>query len=69
MDRVRHGTDNRGERHGHHRLDAASVIEIRKLLFIGFRQKELAQIYGVFKTTIENIAHRRTWAWLRELTV
>lgn len=64
MDRVIHGTSNRGEKHAMSRLTEDQVLDIRRLLSNGMRQKDVAELYGVGKTTIHWIKHRKTWEWL-----
>lgn len=62
-DKLQHGTHNRGSRNYCARLREEDVLRIREL--IGTRmQKDVAQIYGVSKTTICQIATGRTWGWL-----
>ena len=59
QDRVRDGTDNRGEKHGKAKLTAHQILQIRA------RATEsritLTQEFGVSQTTISNIIARRTW--------
>ena len=49
---------------GRAKLDTAKVLEIRKLLSEGFRQAQVADLYGVKEPCIQRIATRRTWSWL-----
>lgn len=58
-----HGTpDNRGERHGMAKLNVEAVLEIRRLASDGFTESEIAQRYGVTRSTIGRIARREHWA-------
>lgn len=63
MDRIDHGTSNRGEQHARHKLTAQEVREIRR---IGRRQSahSMAQRLGVTTSTIYDILRRKSWAWL-----
>lgn len=63
MDRVVHGTSNRGERHGLAKLTKTSVLAIRRLTG-RVAQQTLADKYGVSRVTISNIQTRRSWQWL-----
>lgn len=65
-DRFLHGTDSRGERHACARLTRAQVIEIRALIDDGRSDGELGVRFGVRSASINNIRHRRSWAWLEE---
>lgn len=65
-DRVAAGTDIRGERVAGARLKAADVIEIRRLRRAGATEMELANRYGVHRTSINLIINRKTWAHLPE---
>ena len=61
MDRVRDGTDNRGERHPLSRLTNAQVLEIYKSKG---RHVDLAKLYGVRPMVIGNIRNGKTWSHL-----
>jgi hypothetical protein len=63
MDRVAHGTSNRG---GGKRLTAGDVQAIRRSIET---QKTLAARYGVSRANISTIRARKTWAYLPELAV
>lgn len=66
MDRVLHGTSNRGSKHGMSKLKEEEVLNIKKLLMTDIQQKEIAEIYGVGKTTIHHIKSGATWNWLNK---
>ena len=61
-DRIRDGTDNRGEKHPKSKVTETQVREIRE------RHDEkigdLAKEFGVSYNTIYGIIHKRSWAWL-----
>lgn len=63
-DKLRDGTDQRGERCGTHKLTAKQVLEIRQRRTAGEAQKSLAAAYGVSRTAIWSCTTGRTWAWL-----
>ena len=60
-DRVKHGTSNRGEQCGTHKLTMKQVIDIRKS---SEKQKLLSKKYGVTQGTISRIKSRGRWAHL-----
>lgn len=62
-DRLAHGTDNRGEKHGHSKLHEAAVREIIALKGVE-PQAVTAKRYGIHQGTISMIQTRRAWAWL-----
>ena len=62
-DRIVHGTSNRGERCGSAKLTEADVREIRALEGTMF-QREIGERYGITYSAVNDIFHRRTWAWL-----
>jgi len=62
-DRIRHGTDNAGERSSTARLTAEQVVEIRSQK--GKQtQCTLAEQFGVCMSAISSIQNRRTWKCL-----
>lgn len=60
-DRSAHGTDNRGVRNGHARLDEHQVQIVRNRLREGERQVDIAASLGVARTTVSAIATGRSW--------
>ena len=42
-------------------LNEEKVIEIRKRFESGLKRKELAEMYGVKRSTIEKIINRKLW--------
>jgi hypothetical protein len=63
MDRVKHGTHNRGERHGMSRLtehQAREALRLRGLI----SQEAIAERFGVSRGAICRIHQGRGWAWL-----
>jgi len=64
IDRVKHGTSNRGEQCGSSKLTKADVFRIRERIASGEILKNIAQDFNVHPITITDIKLRRTWAWL-----
>lgn len=62
MDRVRDGTDSRGEKHGQSKLTEDQIRAIRARHTEN--QRGLAKEYGVSQRAIFDIIHRRTWKHL-----
>ena len=58
-DKVRDGTDARGEKHGSAKLTAAQVLEIRRRSTE--KQCDLAKEFGVNYGTISAIINRQNW--------
>lgn len=50
-----------GENHYNRKLSITQVIEIRKLLSIGFSQRRIAKIFNVSGSCISGIAINKTW--------
>lgn len=63
MDRVRHGTSNRGERCGSSKLTKSEVQEIRRLRGL-MTHREISQRFGVSQSNISAIQCWKKWAWL-----
>jgi hypothetical protein len=63
-DRLVHGTDNRGSRHGLAKLVERDVRDIRRLLASNASQDFIASSFGVSQTTICRIKHGICWGWL-----
>lgn len=64
-DRVRHGTQTRGEDLHFSKLTEEQVIQIRKRYAAGgIRQKDLAKEYGVSDPLIYLIVHDKVWTHL-----
>lgn len=61
LDKIKHGTHNRGERHGLAKLTDDQVIEIKEALLAGRSQRSLAKKYGVSQTTIYSIKVGKRW--------
>jgi HNH endonuclease/NUMOD4 motif len=61
-DKLRHGTDARGERSPNAKVTAAQVLAIRR---DQSDQRIVAARYGIRQSTVSNIRTRKTWAHLQ----
>jgi len=65
-DRLRDGTDNRGEKCGTAKLNEMQVRVIRRLIESeSMLLKEIAEIFGVDRSTISSIKSGRRWSHLK----
>jgi len=55
----------RGSKNGGHKLTERDVIDIRRRLSNGDKQKEIASEYGVCRDTIYHISIGKYWSWLK----
>lgn len=62
-DRILHGTDSRGDQRGRTKLTAQQVRDIRALAGV-VPQRKLAPQFGICRSTLRDIVHRRLWSWL-----
>lgn len=68
-DQLKHGTRNRGRRQGHVKLTETDVLYIRKRYAEGgISQYQLAKRFDVHVMNINQIIHRKSWAWLEDST-
>lgn len=63
MDKVIHGTSNRGERHGMSKLSSAAVLRIMEAAS-ELPVSEIASQLGVSRRTVAGIVSGKSWAWL-----
>lgn len=63
LDRLVHGTQTRGEGQHKSKLTEENVREIRRLLGT-MLHREIAELFGVGRPSISDIARGITWAWL-----
>jgi hypothetical protein len=59
LDRIKDGTDNKGERHGMSKLTIKQVKKIKKMKI---NDLEIAKIFNVSRKAIYDIKHQRTWS-------
>jgi len=62
-DKIAHGTHLFGDHHPAAKLSCFDVDEIRYRLAVGDRQKDLAEYFGVTRTTISAISTGRSWSF------
>jgi hypothetical protein len=60
-DKIRHGTIKRGENNNTSKLTEFQVRVIRRCIEFGMKLKPVAETFKVVESTIERIAHRKTW--------
>ena len=65
MDRVEHGTSNRGSKNGQSVLTEAQVLTIKRKLAVGEQGKVLAVQNSVSPMTISAIKNGTRWGWLQ----
>ncbi len=66
-DCLKHGTHNRGEKQGLHKLTESQVKAIRAAYAAGgVSQYALASQYSVHVMNINLIVNRKSWAWLED---
>lgn len=63
LDKVKHGTTDRGERHWNVKLTCDEVREIRRLLG-KMSQEKIGQRFNVSRGAIDKISRRESWSWL-----
>ncbi len=63
LDRIRDGTDGRGEKQSGAKLNRVQVRIIRRLRDI-LTQSQTAKIFGVHQATIWRIQTKNAWEWL-----
>lgn len=61
-DKLRHGTQTRGELHHRSKLSAEAIIDIRNNHRRGIRLVLIARKYGVTSTAIKSVLSGRTWS-------
>lgn len=64
-DKLKHGTDNRGERHGMSKMTTAGVRWAMSQRKLGRTVKELATALGVNRETVGKALRGESWAWLK----
>jgi hypothetical protein len=60
-DKVRHGTQPKGEGTGHLKFTRKSVIDVRSGFAAGMSQRKLAALYGTSHSHISRIVKRKLW--------
>lgn len=68
-DKILHGTEPKGEIHGHSKLTAREVINIKHRLEAGESVRQIARSYGVSEGAVRRIKNGKSWAWLDAVSV
>jgi hypothetical protein len=63
LDRVEHGSGNRGETHYRAKLSEDDVRRIRSLATVK-TQAEISAMFGIDPSHVSGIVNRKRWAWL-----
>lgn len=63
-DKIKHGTNYEGERHVSSKLNNIKVKNIRRLQKRGYKDAQLARLYGVGVSAIRDIRVNKTWKHL-----
>jgi len=63
MDRVLHGTSNRGEQNGQVKLSESAAKTIKSLANV-FSARELAAMFDISRQAVNDIHAGRSWGWL-----
>jgi predicted XRE-type DNA-binding protein len=64
-DTIRHGHTTRGQKNARATLTETEVRWVRWLVKNGLQQKDVADIFGVSRTTVCNIIKNKIWGWLQ----
>ena len=67
MDKIGHGTSNRGGRNGQSKLTENQILPIIARLGAGESQRQVAANLGLDQSTISDIVTGRSWSWLTGL--
>ncbi len=63
QDRIKHGTDSRGEKSGRSKLTTWQVMQIKGMVKSGeFSYLEIGRIFRVSSATVSSIVNGRTWS-------
>lgn len=62
-DKVRDGTTDRGEQNPNARLTWGVVLDIRRRVAEGEKQRDVAMLYGIHFAYLNLIVHRKRWAY------
>jgi transcriptional regulator with XRE-family HTH domain len=66
-DRIVHGTDNRGSRHGSSKVNDKQVVDIKRLAEEGkFTQKEIGKMFNISQPSVSMIKNKKRWTYFDE---
>lgn len=63
LDKNKHSTGNRGEKHGNAKLTDNDVRNIKLLVAEGNTQRKIAELFSIHPSTVSRIINRRRWGW------
>jgi hypothetical protein len=66
QDRVRHGTNTRGETHNTTKLTIEQVMKIKAQIEVGESDTEIAKHFPVTRGEIHHIRTGKAWGWINE---
>jgi hypothetical protein len=64
MDRIKHGTSNRGTRNNQNKYQEETILIIKSLLKSGAKSNEISKFMSMPYKTVRNIKINRSWGWL-----
>ena len=64
MDRVKHGTSNRGIRNNQNKYQEETILMVKSLLESGAKITQTAQFMTMPYQTVRHIKNKTRWAWL-----
>ena len=64
MDRVKHGTSNRGTRNNRNKYQNETILMVKSLLQSGAKISQTAQFMTMPYKTVYHIKNKTRWAWL-----
>lgn len=60
-DKIRDGTDSRGEKNARSKLKDNDIVKIRELHSNGMKQKDIATLYNMSTAAISKIISKKLW--------
>ena len=64
MDKIKHGTSNRGERNGNSKHTEDLIRKIKHEIKNGINSSQLAKMFGMTPTYIRSIKNGYKWSWV-----
>lgn len=65
LDRIKDGTDNKGERHGMSKLTTSCILKIRELKKLNLNASEIGAHFNVSEWTIYDVLSKRRWSHVK----
>lgn len=63
-DKLKHGTSNRGSRHGISKINESTVLQIKRMIKDGYRNITIQKATGASRGMVTHIKKGSTWSWL-----